>query len=255
MSRYELMFGAISLAMICRVLRPLSRATSTNSLVLSENVCALTALRRPWPRRQPDQDGLRRVAVHFQVCGDDDQDRERRNHEDDVREHVQDVVDSAAPVARGEPDDRPDQPREAAADRPDEEGRTQPVDELRVDVLAERRRPEPVLGRGRLVGGPAEPERRVVGEERAEESDREEDEDDAEAQDELPVPEGEVDELRVRCGCGSGVRAPVPVDVTGVEASSVAARVAWYDADVSVARGGHHAPPCIPTRVRGSMTT
>ena len=43
MSRYELMFGAISVVMMCRVLRPLRRATSTNSLVFSEKVCARTA--------------------------------------------------------------------------------------------------------------------------------------------------------------------------------------------------------------------
>ena len=43
MSRYELMFGAISVVMICRVPRPLSRATSTNSRVFSENVWARTA--------------------------------------------------------------------------------------------------------------------------------------------------------------------------------------------------------------------
>ena len=42
-SRYELMFGAISVVMICRVFRPLSRAMSTKSRVFSENVCARTA--------------------------------------------------------------------------------------------------------------------------------------------------------------------------------------------------------------------
>ena len=42
-SRYELMFGAISLVMICRVLRPVSRAMSTKSRVFSVNVCARTA--------------------------------------------------------------------------------------------------------------------------------------------------------------------------------------------------------------------
>ena len=42
-NRYELMFGAISLVMIWRVLRPLSRAMSTNSRVFSEKVCARIA--------------------------------------------------------------------------------------------------------------------------------------------------------------------------------------------------------------------
>jgi len=37
------MFGAISVTMIWRVLRPLSRARSTNSRVFSENVWARTA--------------------------------------------------------------------------------------------------------------------------------------------------------------------------------------------------------------------
>ena len=37
------MFGAISVAMMRRVLRPLSRAMSTKSRVLSEKVCARTA--------------------------------------------------------------------------------------------------------------------------------------------------------------------------------------------------------------------
>ena len=37
------MFGAISLTMICRVLRPLRRAMSTKSRVFSEKVCARTA--------------------------------------------------------------------------------------------------------------------------------------------------------------------------------------------------------------------
>src|SRR5262249_20387591 len=42
-SRYELMFGAISLVMICRVFRPVRRAMSTKSRVLSVKVCARTA--------------------------------------------------------------------------------------------------------------------------------------------------------------------------------------------------------------------
>ena len=42
-NRYELMFGAISVVMMWRVFRPLSRAMSTKSRVFSENVCARTA--------------------------------------------------------------------------------------------------------------------------------------------------------------------------------------------------------------------
>ena len=38
------MFGAISVVMICRVLLPLIRAMSTNSLVFRVKVCARTAL-------------------------------------------------------------------------------------------------------------------------------------------------------------------------------------------------------------------
>ena len=39
MNRYELMFGAISLKMIFRLLSPLSRARLTNSRDVSEKVC------------------------------------------------------------------------------------------------------------------------------------------------------------------------------------------------------------------------
>ena len=151
--------------------------------------------RRPRPRGQADQHRLRRVAVHVQVGGDDDQDRQRRDHEHDVREHVQHVVDPAAAVARGEADRGADQPRDPAADRADEERGTQAVDELREHVLAERRRPEPVLRRRRRVGRPAELERLVVREHRAEDRDREQREHEAEAEDELPVPQREVEEL------------------------------------------------------------
>ena len=85
-------------------------------------------------------------------AGDDDQERERRDHEHDVREHVQELVDDPAAVAGGEADERPEQPGEPAAEDADDEARAHAVDELRVDVLARRGRPEPVLRRRRVVG-------------------------------------------------------------------------------------------------------
>ena len=171
MSRYELMFGAISVVMICRV--PPAQPRDVHELPrLQRERLRPDRPRRPRPRRQPDEDRLGRVAVHVDVRGDDDEDRERRDDEDDVREHVQDVVDPAAPIAGGEADRGAEEPGDPAADDADEEGGSQPVDELREHVLAERRRPEPVLRRRRLVGRPAELERRVVREQRPDERER-----------------------------------------------------------------------------------
>ena len=134
---------------------------STKSRVFSVNVCARTARAAHGHEVSPISTRLRHVAVHVQVRGDDDQDRERRDHEHDVREHVQDVVDPAAAVAGREADGRADHPGDPAADGADEERGAQAVDELREDVLAERGRAEPVLRRRRAVGGAVERERRV----------------------------------------------------------------------------------------------
>ena len=66
---------------------------STNSRVFSEKVCARTARAAHGHEVSPMSTASVDVALHLQVGGDDDQDRERRDHEHDVREHVQDVVD------------------------------------------------------------------------------------------------------------------------------------------------------------------
>ena len=167
MSRYELMFGAISRGDDLPRAAPAQPGDVDEVARLQREGLRAHRPRRPRPRGQADQDRLGRVAVHVDVRGDDDQDRQRRDHEHDVREHVQDVVDPAAAVAGGEADGGAEEPGDPAADDADEERRAQAVDELGEDVLAERGRPEPVVGRRRLVGRPAELERLVVREQRA----------------------------------------------------------------------------------------
>jgi len=231
--------------MIWRVLRPLRRAMSTKSRVFSEKVCARTA-RAPRPRCEADQHRLGRVAVHVDVRRDDDQDRERRDHENDVRQHVQHVVQPAAAVAGGEPDRGAEQPGDSAADGADEKRRAQPVDELREHILSEGRRPEPVLGRRRRVRRTAERERRVRDERRRDDRSQQEDEHDTCADDELPVPQREVDELGA--ARGSDGRRRRRRDGRRRDA------VGRLRRDIGPS-DGHQAPPCMPIRVRGSMKT
>ena len=110
MSRYELMFGAISVVMICRVLARSATRDVHELPRLQRERLGSDRPRRPRPRRQPDQDRLGRVAVHVDVRGDDDEDRQRRDDEDDVREHVQDVVDPASSIAGREADRGAEEP-------------------------------------------------------------------------------------------------------------------------------------------------
>ena len=132
------MFGAISVKMIRELPSPLRRARSTKSRDVSENVCARSARAAQGHEVSPMKIASVMIAADLQVGGDDEQERERRDDEDDVREHVQHLVDDAAPVAGGEADDHADDRGDAAAERPDEEGEAQAVDELGIDVLAER---------------------------------------------------------------------------------------------------------------------
>ena len=180
-SRYELMFGAISVDDDLPRLAAAQPRDVDEVARLQREGLRPHRPRRPGPGGQADQDRLRHVAVHVHVGGDDDQDRQRRDHEHDVREHVQHVVEPAAAVAGGEADGGADQPGDPAADGADEERRAQAVDELREDVLAERGRAEPVVGR-RAAGrsGPLNSSGWCVGEQRAEEREREQDEDDGE---------------------------------------------------------------------------
>ena len=211
--------------------------------------------RGPRPRREADEDRLRHVAVHVHVRRHDDQDRERRDHEHHVREHVQQVVKPAAAVTRREADARAEHPRDAAADDADEERRTQTVDELREDVLAERRRAEPVVPRWRRVLRAREVERPVGGDHRPDDGEHEERQHDPEPHDELPVAEGEVDELRSTSGSRrrNGCARTLGGDRrNGVGRGGRPGR--RHDSDLAL-RDSHQAPPCMPMRVRGSMKT
>ena len=70
-----------------------------------------------------------RHAVDPEVGVQDDEHRERRQHEHDVGEHVEHLVDEPAAVAGDEADRHADDRREPAAEQPDQEGRPQPVGE------------------------------------------------------------------------------------------------------------------------------
>ena len=126
---------------------------------------------RPRPGREADQQRLGEQAADAEVGGHDDQHCDRRDHQDDVREDAEDVVDDAAEVAAGEADRHPDQRGDAPGDRADDEAGAQPVHELGEDVLAGRRRAEPVLRGGRLSERVVELERVAVGEHRPEDRD------------------------------------------------------------------------------------
>ena len=189
------MFGAISRTITCRSSHPESRARLTKSREASENVWARIARAAHGHDVSADQERLGDEAADGQVGGDDDQHRERRDDEDDVREHAEELVDRAAAVAGGEPDRHPDQRRDAAAERADDEARAQPVDELGEDVLSGGGRAEPVLARRRLARREAELERLGVRQPRPDDREDEEQRHDREPDHELPVPEREVQHL------------------------------------------------------------
>ena len=154
-----------------------------------------------------------------------------------------------AAVAGGEADARAEQPRDPAADRTDEERGAQAVDELREDVLAVRGGAEPVLRRGRLVGRAVEGERWVAREQGPDDRQEEQRRDERRAEHELPVPKAKYSELgAVRAG-----RRPRPVDAPAASAGWIGATAG--DDGLVGRRRVHQAPPCMPTRVRGSMKT
>src|SRR4030095_15146367 len=100
--------------------------------------------------------------------------------EDHVRDHVEHVVEPAAAIPGGEPDGCADQPGDPAADDADKERRAQTMNELAEDVLAKGGRAEPIVARRGLVSRPAELERLVRREHRAEDREHKEEEDDNE---------------------------------------------------------------------------
>ena len=126
-----------------------------------------------------------------------------------------------------------------AASAPTTKLDAEPVDELRVDVLADARRPEPVLPGWRLPDAVPEREGVGVGEPGPDDRQDQHQQDDAETDDELAVPEREVERL-----------APSPTE--------------WRNPDRPAERGvellrcglddGHY-EPWMPTRVRGSTIT
>ena len=160
------MFGAISRVITCVPRAPDRRARPTNSREASENVWARIARAAHGQEVSPIRTASTTRPSDAQVGGDDDQDRERRDHEHDVREHAEDLVDDAAAVAADESDRHRDDRGDRAGERADDEARAEPVDELGEDVLARGGRPEPVLPRRRLADAVAELERVGVGEPR-----------------------------------------------------------------------------------------
>ena len=111
------MFGAISRKITRALETPLIRARSTNSAGLSENVWARIARAAHGHEVRPMKTASSEQPAGLQVGGHDDEQGERRDHQHDVGEHVQDLVDAAAPVAGHEADGHPDQRRDAAAER------------------------------------------------------------------------------------------------------------------------------------------
>ena len=79
------MFGAISLTITRNEPRPERRARLTKSRAASEKVCARIARAAQGQEVSPIRSASDMQAADAEVGGDDDQDGERRDHEDDVR--------------------------------------------------------------------------------------------------------------------------------------------------------------------------
>jgi hypothetical protein len=88
-----------------------------------------------------------------QVRGDDDEQRDRRNHEKHVRQEVDNLVDDPAHVGGGDAERRGDDGREDAGRDAEEQRPAGAHDDLREDVAALVGRPEQMVPRRRLACG------------------------------------------------------------------------------------------------------
>jgi len=99
------------------------------------------------PAERAEHDHEREEARVPLVGGDDDDQREDRDHEDHVRDQREDAIRLAAEVAGRNTDDDRDHSRKAADRERDQDRLARPEDELREHVLAVGRRAEQVVDR------------------------------------------------------------------------------------------------------------
>ena len=124
--------------MIRQVLSPLIRAASTKSRLRSDSDCARST-RAPQAQPVNAMTAPTSTVVAARPSGrgsaDRDQQRQRRDHQEDVGQHGQDLVDPAADVAGGDADDDGQHGRDRAGQERHEDRRPGADQQLREDVL------------------------------------------------------------------------------------------------------------------------
>ena len=106
-------------------------------------------LERPEDEREDDRH--RTHALCLEVDGDDDEERDRRDGEEDIREQVDELVDDAAGIRGGDAENGRDERRERAGHRTEQKRAASADDDLREHVASLVGRPEQVVPRRCLL--------------------------------------------------------------------------------------------------------
>ena len=121
------MFGAMSRTTMLVARLPDRRARSTNSRERSVKVCARTALATQGHVVRPMNTPSNRTPRVFRYAPITNEQDQRRDHDHDVGEHLQHLVEQSAAVARGEAEGHADQRRAQRAERSHQVARRKPL--------------------------------------------------------------------------------------------------------------------------------